>query len=373
MIPGAFHPFAKISACVGVYAGLFLSVVFAANLNSVALGQDANAERTPSPLSTKTLGMTGWRNDPITIRTQTLEMTGWQPDPITTIRTSTLGMTGWQRDPTTVRTYPLAMTGWRNDPITIDAHVLGLTGWRRHPATITSGALGMTGWANTPERCSAPFLLDSDREECTCAPGLLPFAGKCIAENASPPHDLRIEIDGSDSCRSRKTCQFDIVIANIGTGPFQGPLFVLAHVNVPDAELSTSSSGWSCVAGSCVHPRVTLAPGGNEGITITALMPSGVRRDFRVKQCAELKAPGPGDEPIRFVQLMLTAAGIDAGPPDNQMGQRTRGGIESFRRTVGLPTGSEIDEPLIAALKGLMPVDQQPENDRACVTVPVTR
>ena len=38
-----------------------------------------------------------------------------------------------------------------------------------------------------------------------------------------------------------------------------------------------------------------------------------------------------------------------------------------------LPGGTEIDESLITALKGLMPADQQPDNDRACVEVPVIR
>jgi hypothetical protein len=111
---------------------------------------------------------------------------------------------------------------------------------------------------------------------------------------------------------------------------------------------------------------VTLAPGESERLKVDVPVPAEVPAGYTLRHCAGLTAPEPGDAPIRFVQLMLNAAGIDAGTPDNQMGGKTRRAIDTFRRSVGLPGGSDIDEPLIAALSGLMPADPRPENDRDC-------
>jgi hypothetical protein len=384
-------PVAKTAACVSLQVGLFVAVSAVAQFHGAARGQDASAEIGPMPLTTSTLGMTGWRRDPITITTPGLGMigwrpdpvitittpglgmTGWRPDPVITITTPTLGMSGWQRDPIAVTALALGMTGWRPDPIAVTAPALGMTGWRRDPITITTSAFGMTGWASLPEECSAPFVQDSAGGGCVCPPGLLPSGDACVAAGASPPSDLRVETDGPDNCEAGKTCPFDVLVTNIGAGPYRGPLVVRDDVNLPDAQVSTASSAWSCATGACVQAGVTLAPGASQRLTVDVLVPADARRGFRLQPCAELKMPEPGDAPVRFVQLMLTAAGIDAGPVDNQMGGRTRGGIELFRKTVGLPSGYDIDEPLIVALKDLMPVDPHPENDRDCTETRVIR
>jgi hypothetical protein len=351
--------------------GSILAVAAAAQFHDVALGQDASAAGEPTSLRTEPLGMTGWRHDPITITTPALGMTGWRHDPVVAIMTPTLGMTGWRRDPITVTTQALGMTGWQRDPVTVTAQALGMAGWRRDPIAITTRAFGMTGWASLPEACSAPFVRDSTGEGCVCPPEQLPSGNTCIAAGASPPADLRVEMEGPDACEADKTCPFDIQVANVGAGPFHGPLVVRLEGNLSGAQ--ASSSGWSCAAGACVRAEVTLAPGESARLTVDVPVPGSTRTGFRLRQCAELKAPEPGDAPVQFVQLMLTAAGIDAGPVDNQMGRRTRSGIETFRTTAGLASGSDIDEPLIAALRGVMPVDPHPENDRSCTEARVTR
>jgi hypothetical protein len=364
--------FARHAANIPCQACLFVAVVAAAQCHDVALGQDAPAEGGPRPLTTEPLGMTGWRHDPVVITTPALGMTGWRRDPIVTITTPALGMAGWRRDPVVITTPALGLTGWQRDPVAIAAPALGMTGWRHDPVVITTPALAMTGWAGIPEQCSAPFVRDDVGGGCICPPGLLPSGDACIAAGASPPADLRVEEKGPDTCEAGKSCPFDILVTNVGAGPFHGPLIVRDEVNLPDAQMSTTSGGWSCAAGTCVQPGATLAPGESETLTVNVLLPSGARRNSQLQHCAELKLPEPGDGPIRFVQLMLAAAGIDAGPADNQMGPRTRGGIETFRQTAGLPNGSDIDEPLIAALRRLMPVDPQPQNDRNCTEARIT-
>jgi len=231
----------------------------------------------------------------------------------------------------------------------------------------------MTGWGNVPEECSAPFVRDSGGEGCTCPAGLLSSGDGCIAAGASPPADLRVENEGPDVCESGKVCPFDILVTNVGAGPFHGPLVVRDEVNLTDAQVSAANSDWSCNADTCLYPRVTLAPGENETLTVNVLVPASTRRGVQLLNCAELKMPEPGDTPVRFVQLMLAVAGIDVGPADNRMGKKTRGGIEEFRRTVDLPSSASIDEPLIAALRGLMPVDPHPENDRDCAESRIVR
>jgi hypothetical protein len=385
--------FAKRTMWLPLQIGLFVAVAAATQFHGAARGQDASADIGPMPLTTSTLGMTGWRRAPISITTPALGMTGWRPDPVITITapaldmtgyrpdpvitvtTPTLGMTGWRRGPITVTAPALGMTGWQRDPvtITITTRALGMTGWRRDPITITTAAFGMMGWASVPEQCSAPFVPDSAGERCACPAGLLPYGDACITAGAGPPADLRVENEGPGACEPGKICPFDILVTNVGAGPFHGPLVVRDEVNLADNRVSTAGSAGSCAAGTCVRPGVTLAPGGSERLTINVLVPASTRRGFRLQLCAELKVPETGDAPVRFVQLMLTAAGIDAGAADNQMGGRTRGGIGLFRKTVGLPSGYDIDEPLIAALKALMPIDPHPENDRDCTESRVVR
>lgn len=357
---------AETTARAPLRAGLLVAVLALAQFDGVAFGQEAMPPATHAFYATERPPL------PITITTPTLGMTGWWPDPVITTTTPTLGMTGWQRDPVTITAPTLGMTGWQRGPLIVTAPMLAMTGWQRDPVTVTASALGMTGWASAPERCSAPFVHDSTGEECVCPPGLLPSGDACVAAEAAPPSDLRIEKQGPDACAAGEACPFDILVTNVGAGPFQGPLVVRNDVNLSGSQLSTTSSGWSCAAGTCVHPEVTLAPGGSEALAVNLLVPASADQDVRLRQCAELTTPEPDDAPVGFVQLMLRAAGIDAGPVDNQMGQRTRGGIEIFRRSVGLPNGSDIDEPLIAALRDLIPADPHPENDRNCTEARVT-
>lgn len=364
--------FAKSTACVALQASLFAAIV-AAQFHGAALGQDTDAESGPTPLTTETLGMTGWRHDPITITTQALGMTGWRPDPVVAITTRALGMTGWRRDPIIITTRALSMTGWQRDPMIVTTEGLGMAGWGHDPIAITAQALGMTGWGNVPEECSAPFVRDNTGEGCACPAGLLPSGDGCVAAGASPPADLRVEIEGPDVCESGKICPFDILVTNVGAGPFHGALVVRDEINLAYAQVSAADGGWSCTVDTCFYPGVTLAPGENETLTLDVLVPASTRRGVQLLNCAELKMPEPGDTPVRFVQLMLAVAGIDVGPADNQMGKKTRGGIEEFRRTVGLPSSAGIDEPLIAALRGLMPLDPHPENDRDCAGSRIVR
>jgi len=171
-------------------------------------------------------------------------------------------------------------------------------------------------------------------------------------------------MEGPESCEKGQMCPFDVIVTNIGPGSFRGPLVVVDEVSLEEVQLS--GADWSCAAGACVHPEVTLAPGASEVLRLDGRVPAGIRRGSKLEPCATLEAPEPGDAPVQFVQLMLAAAGIDAGRADNQMGPKTRNAIDSFRRAVELPRGFDIDEPLIAALKDLMPVDPRPENDRGC-------
>jgi peptidoglycan hydrolase-like protein with peptidoglycan-binding domain len=160
---------------------------------------------------------------------------------------------------------------------------------------------------------------------------------------------------------------------NIGTGTFSGPLVVHDQVNLPGAQVTAATAGWSCAAGTCVHPSVTLVPGASVTLTVNVLVPGSAARDSELQQCAELKVPEPGNAPVRFVQQMLAAAGIDAGPADNQMGRRTRAGIEAFREGAGLPASPEIDDELLVALGGLMPPDGNTDNNGDCADARITK
>jgi hypothetical protein len=296
-----------------------------------------------------------------------------------TINTAKLGMTGWASDPKTINTAKLGMTGWASDPKTINTAKLGMTGWASDPTTVNTAKLGMTGWASGPDACPAPFVPDRTGAGCVCPPGLAPSGNTCVpAEAAAPPPpppaspDLTVKKEGPDTCEAGQDCPFAITVMNIGTGTFSGALVVHDQVNLPGAEISAATAGWSCAAGTCVHPAVTLAPGGSVTLIVNVLVP-GASRDSELQQCAELKVPEPGDAPVRFVQQMLAAAGIDTGPPDNQMGRRTRAGIEAFRVIAGLPPGSEIDDELLNALRGLMPPEGNTDNNRDCADARITR
>jgi len=364
---------AKTIACVPLQAGLIATVLAAALFNGSALGQGAGSDNPPSRSRPQSLDATARPHARMIIETQPLGMTGWQPGPKITIKTHTLGMTGWQRDPMTVTTQTLGMAGWRREPMTVATPALGMTGWQRDPVVIATRALGLTGWASAPEQCSAPFLLDSAGEECICPPDLLPSGDGCVVAGTNLSSDLGVETQPPEICAAGKTCPFDAMLTNAGTGPFRGPIVVKINASIPGVRLSTSSSGWRCSDEACMDPSVTLAPGESRRLTVGVLVPRTAEPDVALRQCVELTAPEPGDAPVRFVQMMLATAGIDAGPADNQMGRKTLRAIETFRQSAGLAGGAGIDEPLIDALRDLAPADANRQNDRDCAEVPVTR
>lgn len=342
------HSFVKTTTRRSLQVILIAASLCATGSHDIAFGQDDRS------------------GNQVRLTTKTLGMSGWQPEPEISVTTSRLGMTGWRRGPMTITTRTLGMTGATLDPIVVTTPGLGMTGAQRDPIAVTTRAFGMTGWADLPEACSAPFVRAAGGG-CACPAGLLPAGGgACIAEGTGQPADIAVEIDGPEACAAGGRCPFDILIVNAGNGPFHGPMVVESEVSLREGQLSASNNGWSCAGGTCVRPRLTLAPGENETLTVDLQLPANAQTGLRLRQCAEMQAPSPGDAPVRFVQLMLTAAGFNVGPADNVTGQRTREGIEAFRRNAGLPSGPDIDEPLVAALQELVYVDPHPENDRSC-------
>lgn len=347
-------------------AALLAALVGAAQFQGAAQSQEPDVEAESAPPPNQTPATTLPPGLPLTITTSTLGMSGWRPDPVRIVRTFRLGMSGWRREPVTIATPSLAMTGWRPGPRIIEAPRLGMTGWQSDPMVVTTNAFGMTGWGGLAAECTPPLVRDSRGKRCVCPTGLPQSDGQCAPAGAGSPPDLRVEIDGADTCEAGQACRFETLVVNVGDGPYRGPLVVQHEASPPYAQQSTAGTGWTCAGGLCIRPDITLPSGGLERLTVDVRLPADTAEISRIRQCAELEAADPGEEPVRFVQLMLRAAGIDAGPPDNQMGQRTRSAIETFRSRVGLDSAPEIDAALIDALSGLMPADSNPGNDRAC-------
>lgn len=343
-------------------AGLFGAALF----HGAALSQEPDVEADLAPAPKPTPATTLPPRFPLTITTSTLGMSGWRPDPVRIVPTFRLGMSGWRLAPVTIETPSLAMTGWRPGPRIIEAPRLGMTGWQSDPMVVTTNAFGMTGWASPPAECAPPLMRGSRASQCVCPNGLVPTDGQCLPADAGLPPDLRIETMAPDTCEAGKACRFETLVVNVGDGPYRGPLVVQHDVSPSEAQASIAGAGWTCAGSLCISPDVPLPSGGIERLTVDVRLPVDTAEFYRVRQCAELGAADPGEEPVRFVQLMLRAAGIDAGPPDNQMGQRTRSAIETFRSRVGLEIAPDIDAALIDALRGLMPDDSNPGNDRAC-------
>jgi hypothetical protein len=70
--------------------------------------------------------------------------------------------------------------------------------------------------------------------------------------------------------------------------------------------------------------------------------PAAERAEPFLAPAVETESPPPMDTPtdpadlLRAIQEALNTAGHDAGPPDGQMGPRTRAGIKSYQRANGL-------------------------------------
>lgn len=60
--------------------------------------------------------------------------------------------------------------------------------------------------------------------------------------------------------------------------------------------------------------------------------------------------PQSGDGNIRSVQQVLSGLGLYQGPVDGLTGPQTRGAVENYRRIVGLPDGSDVDDALLRQL-----------------------
>jgi len=60
--------------------------------------------------------------------------------------------------------------------------------------------------------------------------------------------------------------------------------------------------------------------------------------------------PPTGDTNVRSVQQVLNGLGLYQGPVDGLTGPQTRTAVENYRRIVGLPSGSDIDEALLIQL-----------------------
>lgn len=68
------------------------------------------------------------------------------------------------------------------------------------------------------------------------------------------------------------------------------------------------------------------------------------------KAFTRLSTDGLPDLRVRAAQIMLTYRGIDPGPVDGQIGNRTRTALRTFQSGAGLPATGEPDDPTMAAL-----------------------
>lgn len=116
--------------------------------------------------------------------------------------------------------------------------------------------------------------------------------------------DLAIHKTGPAQCQEGVNCAYTITIANLGPGPYAGPLAVVDTMPT-GATLATGSAGWHCdVAGAEVSCRslgpVFLGAGGTAALTLTVLLPADVPGPF-VHNCVAIDwwemgtTDGPGD------------------------------------------------------------------------------
>ncbi len=63
-----------------------------------------------------------------------------------------------------------------------------------------------------------------------------------------------------------------------------------------------------------------------------------------------LSTGGLPDLRVRAAQILLSYRGIDPGPVDGEMGDRTRSALRTFQTGAGLPATGEPDDPTMAAL-----------------------
>ncbi len=126
-------------------------------------------------VDTPTLGMTGWKTEPVVVDTPALGMTGWQTDPVV-VNTPALGMTGWKTEPVVMDAPALGMTGWRTDPVTVSTAVLGMTGWRT--VDVLSGTLDL----RDPNGTACPRQAEAALSIRTSAAGPVAYSLNCTGD-----------------------------------------------------------------------------------------------------------------------------------------------------------------------------------------------
>lgn len=72
---------------------------------------------------------------------------------------------------------------------------------------------------------------------------------------------------------------------------------------------------------------------------------------FVLSLIATLSLAAPDVTDVRWAQAKLSEAGINPGPVDGVMGNRTHAAIRIYQEKQGLPVTGELDEPTMQALR----------------------
>lgn len=182
------------------------------------------------------------------------------------------------------------------------------------------------------------------------------------------------KVQTSDCVPNRNTqrysCGFQIVVANEGAAPFNGPLVVTDTFGSPYAQAitQTSAGGWSCaqpVAGSvsCEHAGLTL-PAGSFAYIDLEMEVQGLVNGGQWENCAAVGIPNDRKQRVAAIQQVMNARGLAAGPVDGLPGKKTYAALAELQKSLGLRVTRAFDDALFVALG--LPLAKP--GQKACVT-----
>lgn len=140
------------------------------------------------------------------------------------------------------------------------------------------------------------------------------------------PSDLAIWKSGPKECVRNTICAFTITIANVGKGPYQGPIsFEEPHKFLPGLTVKkvSPSPPWHCTDAQlvirCDHPNATLAPGAKLTLNLDLFLPADIPASWdTLHNCVKItksvgavsKPEGCTDTPLKAeFDLKITKTG----------------------------------------------------------------
>ncbi len=251
-----------------------------------------------------------------------------------------------------------------------DAFVVDFDG--QFPATKESGHVGDVAIAGPcqPDVAIAPAVT---------APGMPGAAAPGVPATGQPQQpDLSITKQLVGPCAQGQDCRFEIVVTNLGSGDYQGPLVLSDTLSIAGITLvGAAPAPWTCGQAvdriGCNHPTLLLRPGHS---TILPLTLNYAANATGWRNCAAITWLGSGTadaQSLRAVQIELAGLGYYGGPINGVADNDTQNAIRALQKDLGLPQTGEVSPELLEWMFGAganMAADGNAGNDRNCVDIP---